>query len=114
MEKIKILIVDDHPLMREALGITLNSEDDLEVIAQFGTAEDALEALQEITPDVIMMDLALPGMSGLDAIQKIVERDPHAKVLVNSAWRMKIGFWQLFALGRWDTIPKLRHANIYW
>ncbi len=85
MKMIKILIVDDHPLMREALCSALNSEDDLEVIAQANNAEDALEMLAEISPDVIMMDLMLPGMSGLDAIREIVNENPKARVLVNSS-----------------------------
>ena len=79
------MIVDDHPLMREALRLTLNSEDDLRVIAEAGDGEAALGLLKEISPDVIMMDLLLPGMSGLEAIKKITSKNPGARILVNSS-----------------------------
>ena len=85
MEHIRILIVDDHPLMREALVIALNSESDLEVIADAGSAEEALDTLKTITPDVIIMDLSLPEMNGFDAIKEIIADDPQARVLVNSS-----------------------------
>jgi DNA-binding NarL/FixJ family response regulator len=85
MDTIKILIVDDHPLMREALRMTFASEEDLEMLAEASSGEEALELLKTIEPDVIMMDLMLPEMSGLEAIEKITEMNPQAKILVNSS-----------------------------
>jgi len=85
MKKIKILIVDDHPMMREALQTAFEGEDDLEMIGEAADATKALKMLETINPDVILMDLLLPGMSGLEAIEKIIASDPQAKILVLSS-----------------------------
>jgi NarL family two-component system response regulator LiaR len=85
MDKIKILIVDDHPMMREALQTAFEGEDDLETIGEAPDALKALEMLETLKPDVIMMDMLLPGMSGLEAIEKIIAADPHTKILVLSS-----------------------------
>jgi len=85
MDKIKILIVDDHPMMREALQTAIEGEDDLEMIGEAPDAIKALKMLETIKPDIIMMDMLLPGMSGLEAIEKIIESNPQAKILVLSS-----------------------------
>ncbi len=85
MKKIKILIVDDHPMMREALQTAFEGEDDLEMIGEAPDAIKALKMLETLKPDVIMMDMLLPEMSGLTAIEKIIEDDPQAKILVLSS-----------------------------
>ena len=85
MDKIKILIVDDHPMMREALQTAFEGEDDLEVIGEAPDAIQALKMLETLKPDVILMDMLLPKMSGLEAIQKIIGADPLAKILVLSS-----------------------------
>ncbi|HJS20462.1 MAG TPA: response regulator transcription factor [Anaerolineales bacterium] len=82
MDHIRLLIVDDHPMMREALIAALTDEKDMEVI---GTAANGIEGLKlaaEQKPDVILMDLLMPGMDGLECIARIVESNPEAKVLV--------------------------------
>jgi len=85
MDKIKILIVDDHPMMREALQTAFEGEDDLEMIGEAPDAIKALKMLETLKPDVILMDMLLPGMSGLEAIENIIEADPQAKILVLSS-----------------------------
>ncbi len=85
MNKIKILIVDDHPMMREALRTAFEGEDDLEMVGEAPDAIKALKMLETLKPDVIMMDMLLPEMSGLEAIEKIIESDPQARILVLSS-----------------------------
>ena len=85
MKTIKILIVDDHPIMREALQTAFEGEDDLEMIGEAPDAIKALKMLETIKPDVIMMDMLLPEMSGLEAIERIIGADPQAKILVLSS-----------------------------
>ncbi|MBE0682381.1 MAG: response regulator transcription factor [Anaerolineales bacterium] len=85
MNTIKILIVDDHPMMREALQTAFEGEDDLEMIGEAPDAIKALKLLETLKPDVIMMDMLLPEMSGLEAIEKIIANDPQAKILVLSS-----------------------------
>ncbi len=85
MNTIKILIVDDHPIMREALQTAFEGEDDLEMIGEAPDAIKALKILETLKPDVIMMDMLLPEMSGLEAIEKIISGNPQAKILVLSS-----------------------------
>jgi DNA-binding NarL/FixJ family response regulator len=85
MEKITILIVDDHPLMREALAIALQEEPDLEVIAEASDGISGVEMFQQLNPDVVLMDLLLPGLNGLGAISQIIASHPRAKILVLSS-----------------------------
>ena len=81
MNKIKILIVDDHPLMREALQTALVTESDLEVIGEAAGGADGVRLFKESRPDVVIMDLLMPGVDGLAAISQIREADPQAKIL---------------------------------
>lgn len=82
MEKIKILIVDDHPMMREALQTALTEEKDMEVIGEASDGIEAMKLARELNPDVILMDLLLHGMDGLEATTRICEANPQAKILV--------------------------------
>ena len=82
LRKIRILIADDHPLMRVALQTALADEPDLEVV---GEAENGLEALRlagQLQPDVVTMDLLMPGMDGLEAIAQLQQSAPGVKILV--------------------------------
>ena len=84
MSAIRVLVVDDHPLFRAGVGALLDSVDDTEVV---GTAADGDAAVREATltrPDVVLMDLALPGTSGLEATRRIVAACPGSAVLVLS------------------------------
>lgn len=82
MEKIKILIVDDHPMMREALQTALTEEKDMEVIGEASDGIEAMKLARELNPDVILMDLLMHGMDGLEATARICEANPQAKILV--------------------------------
>jgi NarL family two-component system response regulator LiaR len=82
MNKIKILVVDDHPLMRDALLLALEDDPALQVIGQADNGIEALKLAAKLKPDVILMDLLMPGMGGLDAIAKLKEANPIIKVLV--------------------------------
>ncbi len=82
MEHIKILIVDDHPMMRDALKMSLSSEDDMQVIGEASNGIEALKLLESLQPDIILMDLLMPELDGLQTIERIMKHDPDAKVLV--------------------------------
>lgn len=82
MKKIKILIVDDHPMMREALMTALGDEADMEVIGEAADGVEGTKLAMKLKPDVILMDLLMPGMGGLEAIASICEITPDAKILV--------------------------------
>ncbi len=80
----KILLVDDHPLMRKGLALTLNSEADLDVVAQAESAEEALDAFEKTMPDLVVVDISLPGMSGLELVKHLLALKPDVAVLVVS------------------------------
>jgi len=79
-----ILIVDDHPMMRKGLAGTIDSEPGFEVIAQFNRAEEALQKFDELSPTLSIIDISLPGMSGLELVKHLIARDEDAKILVVS------------------------------
>lgn len=75
------MIVDDHELVRSGLESTLLLFDDIELVAQAGSGEAAVRACEEAQPDVVLMDLVMPGMSGTEATREILTRCPAARVL---------------------------------
>src|SRR5205085_11220559 len=80
--KIKIMIVDDHPLMRVGVASIINARSDMAVVAQTGTGEEAVTLFAHHQPHVTLMDLRLPQMSGVDAILAIRSRFPPSKCMV--------------------------------
>jgi len=80
--KIKVMIVDDHPLMRVGVASIVNARSDMTVVAQTGTGEEAVSLFAHHQPDITLMDLRLPQMSGVDAILAIRARHPGARFVV--------------------------------
>ncbi len=81
-EQIRVLVVDDHPLFRDGMTGLLATVPDVEVVGTAGTGEDAVRLCIEHAPDVVLMDLNLPGISGLEAIRRVVRDQPGTAVLV--------------------------------
>ena len=82
MESIRVLIADDHPLFRDGLRGLLASRDGFEVVAEAATGEEAVASAVSAFPDVVVMDLHMPGLNGIDASRRIAAATPHAAVLV--------------------------------
>jgi two-component system invasion response regulator UvrY len=82
---IKILLVDDHAVVRTGFRLLLQSVPELSVVCEAESGEAACQRYAEFTPDVVVMDLAMPGMGGLEALRRIRVRDPHSRVLALSA-----------------------------
>lgn len=80
--KIKLLIADDHPVVRMGLRGMLDGEEDFEVVAEVENGAEAVEAAGRLRPDVVLMDLRMPEMSGVAATASIVEQTPETHVLV--------------------------------
>lgn len=83
---IKILVVDDHPVVREGLVAILDAQEDLTVVGEAGDGDQAVQRYKAVDPDVVLMDLAMPGADGVQAIQRIREYDSGAKVVVLTAY----------------------------
>jgi DNA-binding NarL/FixJ family response regulator len=78
----RILIVDDHPITRDGLRTALSLTDDVEVVGEAASGEEAIEAVEDSKPDVIFMDVRMPGMNGIQATKVIRERHPDTKVIL--------------------------------
>ncbi len=82
---IRVLLVDDHAVVRMGFRLLLQSNPEISVIAEADSGETACQLYLELAPDVMVMDLAMPGMGGLEAIRRIRAHQPQAKVLALSA-----------------------------
>jgi DNA-binding NarL/FixJ family response regulator len=82
VEKIRVLITDDHPRFREGMQFMLRREPDLELVGEASTGEEAIDKAAALQPDVILMDLRMPGVNGVEATRRIMETSPHIRVLV--------------------------------
>jgi DNA-binding NarL/FixJ family response regulator len=80
----RVLVIDDHPVYRDGLVLTLAASRDFEPIGEAGSAEAALEMIAERRPDMVLMDLRLPGMSGIEATRRILIEDSRVMIVVVS------------------------------
>jgi DNA-binding NarL/FixJ family response regulator len=79
--KLRILLADDHETVREGLRMILNAQPDMQVVATAGDGREAIAQAERMTPDVVIMDISMPGLNGLAATVQLTERCPAAKVL---------------------------------
>jgi two-component system, NarL family, response regulator len=98
-DKITVLVVDDHPLMRVGIAAIINAHADMIASAQAGTGEEAVELFEQHRPDVTLIDLRLPGMSGVEAIQTIRTRHPQARFVVLTTYEGDEDIYQALAAG---------------
>ncbi|MFT7036123.1 MAG: two-component system nitrate/nitrite response regulator NarL [Cyclobacteriaceae bacterium] len=84
MKKIKVLIVDDHALVRDGLQALLVKAGTIEVVGQACCGQEAIETVKDNHPDVVLMDICMPGMSGLEALQEVKKIAPNVKVILLS------------------------------
>ncbi len=82
MEQCRILIADDHPIFRDGLRVLLETAPDLTVIGEATTGDEAIARATELRPDVILMDLKMPGCNGIEATQQILADDLHVNIAV--------------------------------
>ncbi len=82
MSKIRVLICDDHTILRDGIRLLLNAQPDMEVVGEAIDGREAVEKARALKPDVILMDIAMPSLNGLEATKQIRRDDPNARVLV--------------------------------
>ena len=85
MAKLKLMLVDDHAVVRSGFKVLLQTWDDVQVIAEAASGEEALQMYELHRPDVVIMDIAMAGMGGIEAIKRMIAKDPGARILSLSA-----------------------------
>ena len=96
---IRVMTVDDHPLMREGIAALLAAHDGLELVGEAADGLAAVDGFASLHPDVVLMDLQMPGLDGAAAIQRIVAMAPRARVLVLTTYRGDAQARRAFAAG---------------
>ena len=105
-EKIKVMVVDDHPLMRVGLAAIINARPNMTVVVQTGTGEEAVALFREHKPDITLMDLRLPKMSGVDAILAIRARYPESRFIVLTTYEGDEDIHRAFEAGAQGYVIK--------
>jgi two-component system NarL family response regulator len=80
----RVLIVDDHPMVTEGIQANLESYYDIDVVATLGNGQEAVDRVNDLAPDVILLDLNMPGLSGLNATEMILEKRPETRIVILS------------------------------
>jgi two-component system response regulator NreC len=104
--KIRLLLVDDHAVIRSGLRMLLENETDVEIVAEAGTAKEAIAAVQHFQPDVTLMDIGLPDLSGIDATKQIKERFPKTAIVALTIHEDEEYFFRMLEAGASGYVPK--------
>jgi DNA-binding NarL/FixJ family response regulator len=104
--KIRIVVADDHPIFRDGLCKLLSLEEDFEVVAQASDGRQVLEVLQQLEPDILLLDLKMPGMDGLATLQRLQATKNKTRVIVLTASDDKNEFVQAMKLGTSGIVLK--------
>jgi DNA-binding NarL/FixJ family response regulator len=106
LRKIKVLVVDDHSVVREAICALLSLQKDMEVIGEAVDGRDAIDKVQRLTPNVAVMDIVMPVMSGLEATKQITKKWPETKVLILTQYDEEENMFVAKQVGAYGFIAK--------
>ena len=106
MDKVKVLIVDDHALFRDGIRALLSSYDEIDIVGEASDGSESIKKALELAPSVILMDLVMPGMNGLEATHRILKKMPKAKVLFLTQYETKEYVLSAIKAGAAGYIPK--------
>jgi len=111
MQMIKVLLVDDHTVVRQGLRALLVADGDIEIVGEAENGREAVALAQEKMPHVVVMDIAMPGLNGLEATKRILKQNPLIKVLVLSSYSDDEYVQQLIDAGAVGYLAKQSAAN---
>ncbi len=103
---IRLLLVDDHAVVRSGLRMLLEDQGELEIVGEAGTAEEALQAVTQLAPDVVLMDIGLPGLSGIEAAAQIRLLRPETAVVALTIHEDEEYFFKMLEAGAVGYVPK--------
>src|SRR6202521_1765030 len=104
--KIRVLCVDDHPVVRDGIAAIINLQPDMMLAGAAGTGSEALERFFELRPDVALVDLRLPDMSGFDLIKRIKDKSPNARIIVLSSHEGDVDIQRALEAGAQGYVAK--------
>lgn len=104
--KIRLLLVDDHAVVRVGLRMMLQSEADIEILGEAGSGAEAMQAAAHLSPDLVLMDIGLPDMSGIDATREIKKRFPNIGVIALTIHEDQEYFFKMLEAGASGYVPK--------
>lgn len=106
MSKIRVLVADDHAIVRAGIRLLLESEADMEVVGEAADGQEALTKARELRPDLVLMDIAMPGINGLEATRRIKEQCPATHVLALTMHEDERYFFQIIQAGAAGYVVK--------
>ncbi|MCG6919012.1 MAG: response regulator transcription factor [Deltaproteobacteria bacterium] len=110
-EKGRIVIAEDHTILREGLRALLSSQESLEVVGEAGDGREAIRQVEELTPDLILMDLSMPKMNGVEAIREIKRRVPETRILALTVHKAEEFILEVLQSGADGYLPKDASSN---
>jgi len=110
-DKIRLLIADDHTIFRAGVRLLLEAEPDIDVVGEALNGEEAAQMAESLHPDLILMDIAMPGMNGLEATRKIKSRFPNIHILVLTMHRTDEYFFEMLKAGASGYMLKAAETN---
>lgn len=106
MTPIRLLLVDDHSILRAGLRMLFAAEADMTIVGEASSGQEAIQAVRELQPDVVIMDVAMPGMTGIEATRRIKEAYPGVAVLALTMHEDEQYFFEMLNAGASGYIPK--------
>lgn len=109
--KIRLMLADDHRMFREALRVPLSLEADLEIVAEAGSGQETLDAVDRTRPEVLLLDIALPDMNGIEVAKRVLARHPGIRIVALSGYTERMYVSEMMKAGARAYVVKSAGAD---